>query len=84
MTDSPIAVQAPLRVLVVDPDDRIREGLARLMPIGGRCLVVGSAGEPGAALELAAAMSPDIVMLDSRLSDLDPGHNLVAARTSAA
>jgi DNA-binding NarL/FixJ family response regulator len=78
MTDSSIAVQAPLRVLVVDPDERIREGLARLMPIGGRCLVVGSAGAPGAALELAASMAPDIVMLDSRLSELDRGHDLVA------
>ena len=78
MTDPSISAKAVLRVLVVDPDDRIREGLARLMPIGGRCLVVGSAGQPDAALDLAVSMSPDIVMLDSRLSELDPGHNLIA------
>jgi DNA-binding NarL/FixJ family response regulator len=48
------------------------------MPIGGRCLVVGSAGDPVTALELAAAMTPDIIMLDSRLSELDRGLDLVA------
>ena len=78
MTDPAITAQAPLRVLVVDPDDRIRESLARLLPIGGRCLVVGSAGQPDAALDLAVAMSPDVVMLDSRLSELDAGRTLVA------
>jgi DNA-binding response OmpR family regulator len=78
MTDPSIAAPAPLRVLVVDPDDRIRESLARLLPIGGRCLVVGSAGEPGSALDLAVAMSPDVVMLDSRLSELDAGQSLIS------
>ena len=77
MTDLSITAPAPLRVLVVDPDDRIRESLARLLPIGGRCLVVGSAGQPDAALDLAASMSPDVVMLDSRLSQLDAGQPLI-------
>ena len=49
-----------------------------MLPIGGRCLVVGSAGQPDAALDLAASMSPDVVMLDSRLSELDAGQPLIA------
>ena len=64
------AAQAPLRVLVVDSDDRIRESLSRLLPIGGRCLVVGSAGQSDQALDLAASMSPDVVLVDSRIPDM--------------
>lgn len=79
MTDPSIAGPAPLRCLVVDPDDRIRESLARLLSIGGRCLCVGSAGLPDTALDLAASMSPDVVMLDSRLSELDAGPSLIAS-----
>jgi CheY-like chemotaxis protein len=77
MTDPAIAAQAPLRVLVVDPDDRIRESLARLLPIGGRCLVVGSAGDGDRAVDLAGGMSPDVIILDCRLPG-DLGGNLVA------
>jgi DNA-binding response OmpR family regulator len=78
MTDPLISAPAPLRVLVVDPDDRIRESLSRLLSIGGRCLCVGSAGLPDTALDLAATMSPDVVLLDSRLSELDAGQTLIA------
>ena len=49
----PTAAPAPVRVLVVDADDRIRESLARLLPIGGRCLVVATAGQLDGALDLA-------------------------------
>ena len=83
MTDPSITAPAPLRVLVVDPDDRIRESLARLLPIGGRCLVVGSAGLPDTALDIAASMSPDVVMLDSRLSELAAGSSLIGSLRQA-
>jgi DNA-binding NarL/FixJ family response regulator len=68
MTEPAPATEAPLRVLVVDSDDQIRESLTRLLRIGGRCLVVGSAGHPDAALALAQAMSPDVAVIDSRVS----------------
>jgi DNA-binding NarL/FixJ family response regulator len=64
------ATQAPHRVLVVDADDRIRESLARLLPIGGRCLVVATAGQPESALDLAGSMEPDVVVVDSRLPEI--------------
>jgi two-component system, OmpR family, response regulator len=70
MTPPSNAAQAPLRVLVVDADDRIRESLARLLPIGGRCLVVATAGQPETALELAGSMGPDVVVVDSRLLEI--------------
>lgn len=59
----------PLRVLVVDPDDRIRESITRLLPIGGRCAVVGSAAGTLEAVALAATLEPDIAVIDSRLPD---------------
>ena len=69
MTDPAAERPIPLRVLVVDPDDRIRESITRLLPIGGRCLVVGSAGGTDDAVALAATLVPDVAVIDSRLHD---------------
>jgi DNA-binding NarL/FixJ family response regulator len=74
----PAAVPAPLRVLLVDPDDRVRESLAGLLRIGQRCLVVGSAGTLDAALRLAGESAPDVVVLDPRLPGVDAGSALIA------
>ena len=70
MTDS-AAAPAPLRVLLVDPDDRVRESLAGLLRIGDRCLVVGTAGTADAALRLAQEAAPDVVVVDPRLPGID-------------
>jgi DNA-binding NarL/FixJ family response regulator len=77
MTD-PAAAPAPLRVLLVDPDDRVRESLAGLLRIGQRCLVVGSAGTADAALRLAGESAPDVVVVDPRLPGVDAGSALIA------
>lgn len=73
MTDPPPAFDSPLRVLVVDADDRVRESLSGLLAIGGRCMVVASAGQVGAALELAVDHRPDVVIVDPRLPDVADG-----------
>jgi DNA-binding NarL/FixJ family response regulator len=70
MSEPTPQASAVLRVLVVDSDDRIRESLTRLLPIGGRCAVVGSAGQPDSALAVAASMVPDVVVVDSRIPEL--------------
>jgi DNA-binding NarL/FixJ family response regulator len=72
MSDPTAAASAPLRALVVDSDDRIRESLTRLLPIGGRVVVVGSTGQCDLAVDLAGAMSPDVVVIDSRTPDNSP------------
>jgi DNA-binding NarL/FixJ family response regulator len=69
MTDPAAAAPIPLRVLVVDPDDRIRESITRLLCIGGRCAVVGNAGTTTSAEALAEAFAPDVAVIDSRLPD---------------
>jgi len=63
----------PLRVVVVDADDRVRESLSRLLCIGDRVEVVGSAGQTGPALDLVVATGPDVVVVDPRLPGIDGG-----------
>ena len=69
---------APLRVLLVDPDDRVRESLAGLLRIGQRLQVVGSAGTPDAAIELTVSHLPDVVVVDPRLPGIDDAAALIA------
>jgi DNA-binding NarL/FixJ family response regulator len=68
----------PLRVLVVDADDRVRESLSGLLVIGGRCVVVGAAGQPGPAIDLALDCGPDVVVVDPRLPEVDGGMAFIA------
>jgi two-component system, NarL family, response regulator DevR len=63
----------PLRVVVVDADDRVRESLSRLLCIGDKLHVVGTAGAVDAALEIVKATEPDIVVIDPRLPEVDGG-----------
>ena len=59
--------------MVVDADDRVRETLTRLLEIGDRVEIVGSAGEAGLALEIVEATAPDIVVVDPRLPEIERG-----------
>jgi DNA-binding NarL/FixJ family response regulator len=82
MTEPAAAGPIPLRVLVVDPDDRIRESITRLLAIGGRCAVVGSAGSAASAEALAEALVPDVAVIDSRLPDDDADGFIGRLRTT--
>jgi DNA-binding NarL/FixJ family response regulator len=82
MTD-PAAAPAPLRVLLVDPDDRVRESLAGLLRIGSKCLVVGTAGTAEAAVTLAAESAPDVVVVDPRLPGADAAEVIAQLRIVA-
>lgn len=76
MTD-PAAESAPLRVLVVDADERTRESLVGLLSIGSKCIVVGSAGHPLDALAQIDRSTPDVIIIDPRLPELDGGRALI-------
>ena len=70
MTD-PAAAADPLRVLLVDPDERVRESLAGLLCIGHRCVVIGTAGTADGAVRLAAETAPQVIVVDPRLPEID-------------
>jgi DNA-binding NarL/FixJ family response regulator len=65
------------KVLLVDDHDLIREGLRRAFERDGGFEVVGEAATVAAAVESAAALEPDVVIMDVRLPD---GSGLDAAR----
>ena len=67
------ARSGPLRVVLVDADERVRESLAGLLCIGDQLCVVGTAGQTGPAIDLVVATEPDIVVLDPRLPEPDAG-----------
>jgi two-component system, NtrC family, response regulator HydG len=72
------------RILVVDDEPTIRHVLRALLTDAG--FEVRTAGESREALEAAAELSPDLVLLDLRLGDqngidlLDPLHGVAGAR----
>ena len=73
MSQSGPRADGPLRVLVVDADDRTRESLSGLLSISGQCMVVASSGQVGQAIDLALDHRPDVVVVDPRLPEVDGG-----------
>ena len=59
----------PLRVLIVDDHDIVRQGLVMLMSRQEDLLVVGEAGTAAEAVRIAGELSPDLVVMDIRLPD---------------
>jgi DNA-binding NarL/FixJ family response regulator len=59
---------AALRVMVVDDHPMWREGVARDLAEAG-CEVVAAVGEGAQAVRVAAAVQPDVVVLDLNLPD---------------
>lgn len=56
-------------VLLVDDHDLIRQGLRRSFELSPDFEVVGEASSIAAALDLAQALTPDVVVMDVRLPD---------------
>ena len=73
MPTAPLPPTSPIRVVVVDGDDLVRETVAALLGIGDRVEVVGIAGQAGPAIDLVRTARPDVVIVDPRLPDLDDG-----------
>jgi len=59
----------PIRLLVVDDHKIVRVGLLTLFGWTNRIQVVGEAGSVAGAIEEAARLEPDVVLMDVRLSD---------------
>jgi DNA-binding NarL/FixJ family response regulator len=62
---------AAIRVLLVDDDELMRAGLAAVLSSDPAIEVVGQASTGRLALERARVVSPDLVLMDVRMPDLD-------------
>jgi DNA-binding NarL/FixJ family response regulator len=61
----------PVRVLVVDDQDLVREGIASLLGIQPGISVVATAADGLEAVEAAVAHRPDVALVDIRMPGLD-------------
>ena len=62
--------ERPIRVLVVDDDDRMRDLVRVYLDRSSRCEVVGEGGDGHDAIRLADALNPDVVVLDLTMPGL--------------
>ncbi|MFD7031162.1 response regulator [Streptomyces sp. NPDC059917] len=72
---------APVRVLVVDDQELVREGIASLLGIQPGVSVVGTASDGRRAVEAAVAHRPDVALVDVRMPGMD-GIETTAALTA--
>ncbi|HEX6329453.1 MAG TPA: response regulator transcription factor [Jiangellaceae bacterium] len=59
------------RVLIADDDDLMRAGLVELLSNDPTIVIVGQAATGREAVEQAADLKPDVVLMDVRMPDLD-------------
>jgi two-component system LytT family response regulator len=68
----------PLRVLVVDDEPLAREGLLALLAAEDDIEVVGQAGDGATAITAARCLTPDLLLLDVSMPEVD-GFEVLAA-----
>jgi DNA-binding NarL/FixJ family response regulator len=64
-------VSGPVRVVVADDDPRVRTDFTTLLELEPDLVVVGTAPDGAAAVEAAARLLPDVVVMDVRMPRLD-------------
>jgi DNA-binding NarL/FixJ family response regulator len=69
MTDDGKTIQKPMRILVVDDHEVVRQGLVALLGRRDEFQVVAEAGTASEALAAARRFVPDLVVMDVRLPD---------------
>src|SRR5690348_6277262 len=60
-----------MRVLVVDDEELLREGLRMMLQAEADIEVVGEASNGADAIRLTNELDPDVVLMDIRMPDLD-------------
>jgi DNA-binding NarL/FixJ family response regulator len=71
MAAVPVDGGAPVRVLVADDQQLIRDGIASLLGIQPGITVVGTASDGAQAVEKALALAPDVILMDVRMPGTD-------------
>ena len=59
------------RVVVIDDQTLVRQGIVGLLRLSGEVEVIGQASDGAEGLEVVAALRPDVVLLDLRMPILD-------------
>lgn len=63
--------ETPIRVIVVDDQDIVRDGLVTVLSLLDGVTVVAAGGDGAQAVALAAEHRPDVVLMDLRMPVLD-------------
>jgi DNA-binding NarL/FixJ family response regulator len=61
--------EQPIRVMIVDDHEVVREGIRALLESAGGIVVAGEAGAVKESVEVAMSVRPDVVIMDVRLED---------------
>lgn len=72
-----------IRILLVDDHAVVREGLKGLLEQEPGMVVVGEAGDGAAAVRIATAERPDLVILDMKMPGAAPADTIAGLRAAA-
>ncbi len=70
MTENPSG-EPPIRLLIVDDHPIVRDGLRGMFTGDPRFEVLGEAADGAAAVDLARATTPDVILMDLRMPRMD-------------
>jgi DNA-binding NarL/FixJ family response regulator len=66
-----VAELARQRVLIVDDSPQVRQELCTLLPLAGDIEIVGEAADGQKAIQMAAALDPQVILMDLEMPVLD-------------
>jgi len=66
-----MSLSQPIRVMLVDDHAMVRRGLATFLMVYDDLELAGEAGSGEAAIELCGQVSPDVILMDLMMPDMD-------------